>query len=997
MAKSIIIVSFFIISSLALYSPATCFRSNQTDLLSLMALKEAIDVDPNGALNSWNLTASFCTWNGVTCGRRHPNRVVAIKLESQGLIGSLSPHIGNLSFLREINLGNNMFNGRIPEEIGLLRRLEYIEFSNNSFMGTIMPKNITQWKNLVYLNLIDNNLSGPIPSELRFVEKLEALGLSENKISGPIPQYIGNLTSLIQLSLRFCDFNGEIPESISQLVRLRLLNLGENNLTGIIPSGLFNISTIERFVVDFNGLHGSIPSTIGLTLPNLSFLSLGRNRFSGRVPISISNASSLEYLVLSFNDFTGPMPIFGGLSRFSSLYVAKTLVEDDFSFISSLTNCTNLRAFDLSSPFISGQIPESIGNLSVNLAAIRISDTQLQGKIPSGIGNLVGLTYLYLVNHHLEGPLPLEIGKLFNLNILNLAQNRFTGDIPSLFGNLSSITKLNLYENNFSGAIPKSLGNCTNMLELNLLRNNLSGSIPQEILISTISISLDLSYNALTGSIPSQVGSLSSLVMLDFSNNRLSGLIPNSLATCISLERLYLEGNLFEGQIPQGLSPLVGLTYLDLSRNNLSGTIPSFLGLLRLEQLNLSFNMLQGKVPTTGVLKNKTITSLQGNKELCGGVLESDLPLCTSSSSKKNLSTPLKIAIPIVGVVVVLCIIMFLYKRGAQKKVLPSLPSFMGTQFLRLSYSDLLKATGGFTETSLVGVGSFGYVYKGVLDDEVRVIAVKVLNLVVKGASKSFLAECNALRGIRHRNLVKILSVCESIDFQGNDFKALVYEFKANGSLDKWLYYNGEQEEESDAQVRNLDLIERLDIAIDVAHALEYLHSGSGSIVVHGDLKPSNILLDEDMTACVGDFGLSKIVSSVLPPRENSSTIGIKGTIGYVPPEYGMSNAISAEGDVYSYGILILEMFTNKRPTDDLFMDQVNLHNFVDAALPDHVMEILDPLVRIGPRENNNKFEDCMSCILNIGVSCSKEMARDRISMSDVVSELSKIRKELSC
>ncbi|XP_012829149.1 PREDICTED: probable LRR receptor-like serine/threonine-protein kinase At3g47570 [Erythranthe guttata] len=589
-------------------------------------------------------------------------------------MGSLSPHICNLSFLREINLQINSFSGPIPQEIGLLRRLEYIEF------------------------LIDYNLSGPIPSEIRYLEKLRDLGLAKNKISGVIPRFIGNVTSLRTLYLRSCGLEGEIPESISQLTRLSNLNLGDNNLTCSIPSGLFNISTIEQFVVDFNGLHGPIPSTIGLTLPNLSFLSLGRNRFSGRVLISISNASSLESLVLSFNDFTGPMLMFGGLLLFSSLYAEKTLVQDDFSFVSSLTNCTNLRAFDLSSPFISGQIPESIGNLSVNLAAIRISDTQLRRKIPSG-------------------------------------------DIPFLFGNLSSIIKLNLYENNFSGAIPKSLG---------------------------------------------------------------------------------------------------------------------------------------------------------------------------------------------------------------------------------------------------------------VFGDGVTVIALKVLNLVVKGASKSFLAECNSLRGIRHRNLVKILSVCERIDFQGNNFKALVYEFKANRSLDKWLYYNSEQEEGSDAQLRNLDLIERLDITIDVAHALEYLHSGIGSVIVHGDLKPSNIILDEDMNACVGDFGLSKIISSVLPPRENSSTTGIKGTIGYVPPEYGTSNAISTEGDVYSYGILVLEMFTNKRPTDDSFMDQVNLHNFVDAALPDHVMEILDPLVRIGPRQNNNKFEDCMACILNIGVWCSKEMPRDRITMSDVVSELRKIQKELS-
>ncbi|EYU40965.1 hypothetical protein MIMGU_mgv1a024855mg [Erythranthe guttata] len=730
MAKSIIIFSFFIFSSLALYSSVTCFISNKTDLLSLLALKEAINVDPNGALNSWNRTTNFCTWNGVTCGRRHPSRVIAINLDSQGLIGSLSPHIGNISFLGAIDLQNNSFSGRIPREIGLLKRLEFIEFSNNSFTGRIMPENITQWKNLVYLNLIDNNLSGAIPSELHFLEKLEALGLGKNKISGDIPQYIGNLISLRILYLRSCDLNGEIPESISQLTRLSDLNLGENNLTGTIPPSVFNISTIRIFSVDFNFLYGIIPFTIGLTLPNLS----------GSVPISVSNASSLETIVLTVSYFSGPMPMLGGLSQLESLYASNILIEDDISFISSLTNCTQLRVLDLSSPLISGTIPQRIANFSVHIDTIRIFGTQVRGKIPSGIENLA--------SNSLEGSIPSGTGKLRQC-LAAFEENRFSGEIPSIFGNLSLLTNLYMQGNNFSLMI-----------------------------LSSISISLNLSYNVLTGSIPVEVGSLISLASLDFSNNRLSGLIPDSLGKCVSLEQLHLERNLFEGKIHQGLSSSTGLKNLDLSRNNLSGTIPSFLGLLRLEQLNLSFNMLQGQVPTTGIFENETAISLQGNKQLCGGILQLGLPPCTSSpvSKKKNLSTPLKITIPLIaGVAAILCL------------------------------------------TSLVGVGSFGSVYK----------AVKVLNLVVKGASKSFIAECNALREIRHRNLVKILSACESIDFHGNEFKAIVYEFKANGSLDKWLYYNREQEQESDPQLKYLDLIERFNISADIAQALEYLHCGT--------------------------------------------------------------------------------------------------------------------------------------------------------------------------
>ncbi|XP_012850959.1 PREDICTED: putative receptor-like protein kinase At3g47110 [Erythranthe guttata] len=851
MANSIIITLYLLaFSCFALYTPASS-SSNQTDLLSLLALKEALSVDPNGALNSWNRSTNFCTWNGVTCGRRHPNRVIAINLDSQGLMGSLSPHIGNLSFLRKINLGNNIFNSRIPQEFGILRRLEYIEFSNNSFMGRIVPENISQWRNLVYLNLINNNLSGPIPPEIQFLEKLRDIGLGKNKISGPIPHFFGNLTSLRTLYLRSCGLEGEIPQSFSQLEGLSYINLGDNNLIGTIPLGMFNISTIKQFEVDFNDIHGTIPSTIGLTLPNQKLLVLGKNQFSGRVPISLSNVSSLELLVLSVNNFNGIMPRFGGLSNLDSLYAAETLIEDDISFISSLTYCTSLRVLDLGdNPLITGSIPDTIANMSTLFDRLGIYGTQIVGRIPAGIGNLICLTRLQLSYNNLEGPIPLSIGRLFNLRVLNLEDNRITSDAPSAFGNLTLLYSLSLQRNNFSGIIPTSLANCTNMRELDLSRNNFIGPIPREILIPTSFVFLNLSYNALTGSIPEEVGSLTKVEVLDFSNNRLSGLVPNSLGMCNSLEWLHLE--------------------------------------------------------------------------------------------------------------------------------------------------DLLHATNGFSEYNILGRGRFGSVYKGIIDNGHTFLAVKILNLFVKGASKSFMAECNALSGIRHKNVVKMLSVCESVDFQGNDFKALIYEFKANGSLDKWLYCNREQEKgQSETQLRYLDIKQRLNIAIDIAQAVEYLHCGTNSTIVHGDLKPSNILLDQDMTAYVGDFGLAKIISSIHSSQESSGTIGIRGTIGYVPPEYGTSNTITTKGDVYSYGILVLEMFTNRRPTDDSFMDHVNLHNFVVAALPDRVMEIVDSLIRIGPHQNSSKIEDFMASIISIGVSCSKEVPRERMLMKDVINELQKIQKEL--
>ena len=198
-----------------------------------------------------------------------------------------------------------------------------------------------------------------------------------------------------------------------------------------------------------------------------------------------------------------------------------------------------------------------------------------------------------------------------------------------------------------------------------------------------------------------------------------------------------------------------------------------------------------------------------------------------------------------------------------------------------VSYADLLKATDGFSSSNLIGSGSYGSVYKGTLHQNnigETAVAVKVLNLLQEGAVRSFMAECEALRNIRHRNLIKILTCCSSIDFRGNDFKALVFEYMANGSLQNWL----SRDNEGDNMIsgRNLKLIERLNIAIDVASALDYLHYHCPSPIVHRDLKPSNVLLDADMVAHVGDFGLARFVSATA----QSSTVGMKGSIGYIAP-----------------------------------------------------------------------------------------------------------------
>ncbi|XP_022769586.1 probable LRR receptor-like serine/threonine-protein kinase At3g47570 [Durio zibethinus] len=352
---------------------------------------------------------------------------------------------------------------------------------------------------------------------------------------------------------------------------------------------------------------------------------------------------------------------------------------------------------------------------------------------------------------------------------------------------------------------------------------------------------------------------------------------------------------------------------------------------------------------------------------------------------------------------------MQLQKFNKQKKRRQPATTLAEYSLLRLSYKSILKATDGFSAENLVGVGSFGSVYKGILEENGIVFAVKVLNLFNPGASRSFMAECETLRNIRHRNLVKVLTACSSVDYHGNDFKALVYEFMVNGSLEDWLHPSIDLND-ADEPTKSLNFHQRLNIAVDVACAMDYLHHHCETPIVHCDLKPSNILLDGEMIGHVGDLGLAKFISADMQnhPKSQSSTLRL-GTIGYAPPEYGLGSEVSIRGDVYSFGIVLLEMFTGKRPTDEVFKDGLNLHNLAKDALPERVVEITDPILlqervtgetisKFNSNESSqrrNILLQSLTSIFEIGVTCSAESPTKRMNMSDIAAELCVIRKKL--
>ncbi|XP_027150567.1 receptor kinase-like protein Xa21 [Coffea eugenioides] len=910
-------------------------------------------------------------------------------------------------------LRNNTFQGGIPPQLGNLFRLQELYLSRNSLEGEI-PGNLSQCFKLFHLNLCHNKLVGSIPPQFGSLRNLEALVIHHNNLTGNIPPSMGNFTSLSLISAAANHLEGNIPDALGQLKTLIGLGFGDNRLTGNIPVSVYNLSQLEILSLSSNQLHGTLPSALGLMLPRLEFLQLRDNQFWGVLPASLSNASELGRIDIGHNGFSGRITVdFGGLQNFNSLFASGNNfgsgdVLDGMQFLSTMTNCSQLLGIDLGGNQLKGILPNSIGNLSSQI--LSLGANQIYGGIPSTLGNLIGLETLYLEMNQLTGTIPSTFGNLQKLQLLALISNKLSGEIPESLGNLSLLNVLYLDDNNLEGSIPPALGNCQQLILLGLSQNNLSGTIPKEIFgISSLSISLDLSQNHLSGTIPSEVGTLKNLAGLDISENHLSGELPGTFGGYSSLEILSLAGNSFQGSFPEFISSLKGIQNLNLSSNNFSGPIPQFLVRMSIKSLNLSFNDFVGELPTQGIFGNASAVSVVGNRRLCGGIPELQLPKCHPlRESKKNMK-PLRFIIPVVItssflVIVVISISIFRLRSFKRRRTQPKLPNFSGRLFLRVSYRQLVQATNGFSAENLIGAGCSGSVYKGVLTEGGNLsVAIKVFNLQHHGAFKSFFAECDAMTNIRHRNLVKIISSSSGLDFQGNDFKALIYEFMPNGSLETWLHRTDEHQQHI-FPIPNL--LQRINVAIDVACAVDYLHHHCHKQIVHCDLKPSNVLLDSDLTAHVGDLGLAKYVHSA-PNLQETSSAGIRGTIGYVAPEYGLGAVVSSNGDVYSFGILLLEMITGKKPTHPSFTGGLDLHTYVEMAIPERVMDIVDPVLlcedhrrttaansRSSPLGETkcNLLEQCLISLLKVGLACSMHLPEDRINMTQVVCRLKSIK-----
>ncbi|KAF3447897.1 hypothetical protein FNV43_RR08604 [Rhamnella rubrinervis] len=500
-------------------------------------------------------------------------------------------------------------------------------------------------------------------------------------------------------------------------------------------------------------------------------------------------------------------------------------------------------------------------------------------------------------------------------------------------------------------------------------------------------IYLSLPSHKLSGSISPDLGKLDQLKILSLYNNNFYGTIPSDLGNCTLLQGIYLQGNYLSGFIPSELGNLQELKNLDISSNSLSGNIPLTLGKLdELISLNVSNNFLVGPLPSDGVLNNFNESSFDGNRGLCGEQInvscknDSGGPSTNSSSpnsgqnqnGKKKYSGRLLIsASATVGALLLVALMCFwgcfLYKKFGKHDSNSlamdvgggaSIVMFHGD--LPYSSKDIIKKLEYLNEEHIIGCGGFGTVYKLAMDDG-NVFALKRIIKMNEGFDRFFERELEILGSIKHRYLVNLRGYCNS-----PTSKLLIYDFLPGGSLDEALHERSEL----------LDWDARLNIIMGAAKGLAYLHHDCSPRIIHRDIKSSNILLDGNLEARVSDFGLAKL----LEDEESHITTIVAGTFGYLAPEYMQSGRATEKTDVYSFGVLVLEVMSGKRPTDASFIEKgLNIVGWLNFLVTENRQrEIVDP-------QCEGVQSESLDALLSVAIQCVSSSPEERPTMHRVV------------
>ncbi|KAJ4824684.1 hypothetical protein Tsubulata_015029 [Turnera subulata] len=898
------------------------------------------------------------------------HRLIVANISANNLTGRIDKYLdlssnyfiggiwNGFSRLKEFSVSENYLSGEVlgrdlPENCSL----QNLDLSENNFSG-IVPKEISKCRNLTVLNLWGNNFSGPIPSEIGSISNLQGLFLGNNSFSPVIPESLLNLSNLVFLDLSRNGFGGDIQEIFGRFTQVKFLVLHANSYTGgLYTSGILRLSNVAR-------------------------LDLSYNNFTGPLPIELSEMPSLKFLILSHNQFNGTIP-------------------EEYG------NFPNIQALDLSFNNLTGSIPHSFGKLS-SLLWLMLADNMLTGEIPAELGNCSSLLWLNLANNQLSGNIPPELMNIGRDPTATFQSNQENESIIAGSGECLAMKRwipADYPPFSFVYTI-LTRKSCRSIWDRLLKGTGLFPVCAAGTAMRTYQISgyLQLSGNQLSGEVPQEIGKMTNFSMLHLGFNKLSGKLPLQIEN-LPLVVLNLTKNMFSGEIPTEIGNIKCLQNLDLSYNNFSGIFPTSLNSLsELNKFNISYNpLISGTIPSTGQLVTLEKESYLGDPllKLPDFINNNVSPPIGPKINKKNehrrwavvmVFLALLMAFLVCGAVsLTICALVkspedspgylleetkyhhdFHLSSGSSSPWLSDTIKVIRLDTTAFTHSDILKATGNFSDTRIIGKGGFGTVYKGVLPDG-RQVAVKKLQREGIEGEKEFRAEMEVLSGNGfgwpHPNLVTLYGWC----LDGSE-KILVYEYMEGGNLEDLI-----------SDRAKLTWKRRIDIAIDIARALVFLHHECYPAIVHRDVKASNVLLDKDGKARVTDFGLARFVDS----GDSHVSTMVAGTVGYVAPEYGQTFHATTKGDVYSFGVLAMELATARRAVDGGEECLLEWARRVIGNGRNGLSRAAIPVVLLGSGLAEGAEEMCE--LLRVGIRCTAEAPQARPNMKEVLAMLIKI------
>ncbi|KAH8958446.1 hypothetical protein BDL97_06G024500 [Sphagnum fallax] len=757
----------------------------------------------------------------------------------------------------------------------------------------------------------------------------------------------------------------------------------EGSLSGIICYLDEQNETYHVVGLDLNGLdlQGELPPAIG-SLSSLTYLVItGNQGLTGPLPSTIGQLANLVVMDLHDNSFSGPIPDLSALS--------------------------NLRHLDLNSNSLVGKVEDVFNNLNqIYLYILDLSSNQLSGG--------------------LQIALPFANGTFATLDQLNVSRNQLNGSLDDFFtyiftnssGNTFApyVSSIDLSYNQFSGNLMGLNGSgafqtAVSLEELLISNNELSGELPDLSSFSELK-TLDLSFNQLNGSLSPSIWSITNLNMLDLSENNFSNNLP-------------IINESIEGQCPKSL------TYLSMAGNSFSGPFPSqlFNYLQKLQIINFDRNAFNGILNMTintsltgttlfSIVENKIselmpswdsgkyTPVLLGGNPCCSKIengspknefiingdsshqsqtaqnaemncrYNSSLPIIIQASSglssSHKLTLILSITLPSVIAIIggIIYYITFRQYR-AQTLILHNIQKEMAKQSTLYSYHELKVATRDFHLDNKLGEGNFGVVYKGNLSNGTE-LAIKCLKSSEQNDIGEFLNEVALITGIKHKNLVKLTGYC----VRDEQRRFLIYEYVENKNLAEALW--GNQME----GVLFLDWSKRFNICVGIARGLAYLHEELQPCIIHRDIKAANILLDKNLNAKIADFGTARLfpddVTQVLTQK-------IVGTRGYLSPEYATCGHLTQKLDVYSFGVLLLEIVSGRKVIDyNRPPEEINLCNWARSLEENNMLAYL-----VDERIHNNGVLDIqLQRVIDVAFLCIQTTLENRPLMSHVLAML---------